>query len=315
MDSDAALAQLLAVQQGLILRRQARDLGLTDRAIAWRIAQGDWRRVFPGLYATFAGAPTEEQRLIAATLYGGPGTQITGVAALRWHGLRYLPDEPWVHVLKPGGCWKDSRGFVVVTRTKRPDSYPVLRPAFEVCSLARAGADAARAGYSRRDVRAFLAEMVQRRRVTLEQLDAELRNGAVRGSKLLRRVLDEVRDGVGSAPEAELRELTGRSRILPPIRWNPVLVAADGTPLPSPDGWIEEVGLALEMDSDEFHTSLDDLRRTRDRHNRLATCGILTLHFSPWEIRHEPRRVLATIEAAYRGRPAGFTGVLLATAL
>ncbi|GAA3397913.1 hypothetical protein [Cryptosporangium minutisporangium] len=177
-----------------------------------------------------------------------------------------------------------------------------------MCSLARAGADAARAGYARRDVRAFLSEIVQRRRATVEQLDAEWRGGPIRGSKVLGAVLAEVRDGVRSAPEAELRELTGLSVILPPIHWNPLLTGADGSRLPSPDGWIEDVGLALEVDSDEFHTALDDLRRTRERHNRLGTYGILTLHFTPREIREEPQRVLATIESTYRERPRSFIG-------
>jgi hypothetical protein len=313
---DDLLGQLLAAQQGLILRGQALALGLTDEAIAWRVSRGFWRRIFRGLYATFPGAPSDAQRLIAAALLGGPGAQITGVAALRWHGLRYLPDDQRVHVLTRLGPRRVSRGFVVLARTGRPDPQAARQPMFEVCSVARAGADAARAGYSRRDVRAFLSETVQRRRTTVDRLDAEWRAGPVRGSKQLGAVLAEVRDGVGSAPEAELRALTQTSLILPEIFWNPVLVGTDGSRLPSPDGWIADVGLALEVDSNEFHTTADDLRRTRERHNRLATYGILTVHFAPREIREEPQSVLAMIESAYCERPRGFTGAhALAVAL
>ena len=298
--------ELLATQRGIILRSQALTLGLTDRAIAWRIARGDWRRLIPGLYVTFPGAPTHEQRMIAASLYAGDRAQITGVAALRWHGLRYLPRDERVHVLTPPHTRRVGRGFAVLVRTARPDPHPLHRPPLEICSLPRAAADAARAGYARRDVRAFLAEIVQRRRVTIDQLHNEWRAGPVRDSKLLGEVLTEIRAGVRSAPEAELRAITRHSAILPPISWNPSLVADDGTELPTPDGWIQDVGLALEMDSDEFHTTPEDQRRTRERANLLATYGILTLSFSPREMREAPQRVLATIEKAYRERTRGF---------
>ncbi|SHN38474.1 type IV toxin-antitoxin system AbiEi family antitoxin domain-containing protein [Cryptosporangium aurantiacum] len=302
------LRQLLAAQQGLILRRQALELGLTDEAIAWRIHRGLWRRVVRGLYATFPGPPSDRQRLVAANLLAGEGAQITGVAALRWHGLRYLPDDQRVHVLTPLSPRRLTRSIVVLIRTTRPDPHAIHRPQFDVCSVARAGADAARSGYSERDVHAFLCEMVQRRRTTVDRLDAEWRAGPVGGSKLLGTVLSALRDGVLSAPEAELRMLTGASLVLPEICWNPVLVGADGRTLPIPDGWIQDVGMALESDSDEFHTTVEDHRRTRDRHNLLATYGILTLHFSPREIRDRPRHVLATLENAYLQRPHGFTG-------
>ncbi|MFG1924769.1 type IV toxin-antitoxin system AbiEi family antitoxin domain-containing protein [Cryptosporangium sp. NPDC048952] len=307
MDPGAALAELLVAQQGMLLRSQALASGLTDRAIAWRLARGLWRRIYPGLYATFTGPPTPEQRTVGASLLAGKGAQITGVAALRRHGVRYLPSDDRVHVLVPLATRRVSRGFVVIVRTSRPDEHALHRAPLEICSLPRAAADAARAGYSRRDVRAFLAELLQERRVTVDQLDAEWRQGPVRNSKLLGEVLSEVRDGALSAPEAELRALASTSTVLPPILWNPTLRADDGTRLPSPDGWIQDVGLALEMDSDEFHSSVDDQQRTRERAQLLATYGILTLSFSPREIRKAPRRVLATIEGTYRERPRGFT--------
>ncbi|WP_170323416.1 type IV toxin-antitoxin system AbiEi family antitoxin domain-containing protein [Cryptosporangium phraense] len=303
------LDALLAVQQGVISRRQVLACGLSDEAIRWRLRRGLWRRVLPGLFATFGGPLEHEQRMIVAALVGGDGAQITGVAALRFHRVRYLPDDPRIHVLVPADRVRRSRGFVVVSRTSRPDPHPVLRPALDVCSPARAGADAARTGYPRRAVRAMLADLLQRRRVTIAALDAEYRTGPSRGSRLLREVLDELGAGVRSATEAELRALALASDVLPPIRWNPALRAADGTRLPTPDGWIEDVGLAFELDSAEFHTSLEDYERTRDRHNRLAAHGVLTLHFSPADVRKNPRRVLDVIERAYRRRPPGFSGV------
>ena len=87
--------------------------------------------------------------------------------------------------------------------------------------MARAGADAARCGYGLRDVRAFLADIVQRGFAGLNLLEEEARLGPKAHSTLLRQVLKELRTGVRSAPEAELRTLVECSAILPPVRWNP----------------------------------------------------------------------------------------------
>ena len=241
--------ELVERQLGLILRGQALAAGLTDGAIQWRIGRGLWQRVTFGLYATFNGPLTDEQRLVAAALYGGPGAQITGAAALRWHGVRYVPADPRIHVLVLSPARRTSHAFVEVIRTSRPDPHARLRPAMEVCSIARAAADAARAGYRLRDVRAFLAEIIQRGLTTIPMLEDELRGGPRTGSKLLRDVLSELKAGIRSAPEAELRIVMKSSVVLPQVRWNPTLVAVDGTRLPSPDGWIQEVGLALELNS------------------------------------------------------------------
>lgn len=307
MWDDESIPELLERQQGLVLRSQALAGGLSSGAISWRLGRGWWQRVVPGLYATFTGALSDQHRLVAAALYGGPGAQITGAAALRWHGLRYAPADPRVHVLVLTP--HPSRGFIRTLRTTRPDPHSRLRPAMEICSVARAGADAARSGYGLREVRAFLAEIVQRRLASLDMLDDEARHGPNARSSLLRQVLKELRSGVRSAPEAELRTVVESSSILPPVRWNPHLVAADGTPLPTPDGWIQEVGLALEQNSREFHSTPDGWQLTLDRQNQLATYGVLTVHVTPHAVRRQPSRVLATIERAYRERPTGFDRV------
>ncbi|GAA3384332.1 hypothetical protein [Cryptosporangium minutisporangium] len=309
MHSRTGSADLVELQSGLVLRSQALACGLSRDAIAWQLQRGSWQRVLTGLYATFTGTLSEHQRLQAAALYGGPGAQITGAAALRKRRLRYAPSDPRVQILVPPPARRTSRGFVLVTSTKRPDLHPRLHPAMEICSVARAGADAARSGYALRDVRAFLTEMVQRRMTTVAALTEEALRGPKAHSGTLRRVVAELRAGVRSAPEAELREVVRRSRMLPLVRWNPTLTASDGTRLPSPDGWIQDAGLALESNSYEFHASPQDWRRTYERHNRLAAHGVQTLHFTPRDVREDPEYVLATIEKAYLERQRGFTAV------
>jgi hypothetical protein len=182
---------------------------------------------------------------------------------------------------------------------------------YAVCSVARAVADAARSLDDLRQVRAIVAESVQRRLTTVVALRRELEAAATHRTRLLRMALNEVDAGTRSAPEAELaRELAG-SRILPSVHWNVALVASDGSSLPVPDGWIDESGIALEVDSREFHLTPEGWQRTMRRHNELAAHGALVLHFTPSEIRRGRGRVRQIVERAHTGRLASGAGAAI----
>jgi hypothetical protein len=302
------LRATISSQSGIVTRSQLHVAGeLSDQSIWWRIRSGRWQPVLPGVYATFTGKLTASQLTVAASLYGGPDAQIGGAQALRWHGFRYAPNDPQIHLLVPHTRRRRSYGFVVVERTHRLDCDPKRRGPVAFCGVARAVADVCRRSSSLQDARAVVAESVQRGKITVSALLDELGNGPVRGSALLRRCIAEIAGGVRSAPEAEARELLARSRILPAILWNPRLQAADGTVLPTPDGWVTTVGIALEIDSREYHTSPADWRRTLERHNILARHGVLVLHFTPAQLRTEPATVLDTVEHAYLERKAAGT--------
>lgn len=278
-------------------------LGLSRAALRWKVDSGRWRQVLPRVYATFTGRLTEQQRLLAAWLYAGPAAQIASLTALQLHGVRHLPPAGnQVHLLIPHQQRLRSVQFVRVHRTTRPDRRALNNGVLRVCGTARATIDAAIACRSLPAVRAMLASVVQDGFATVEQLHAELDQARRNGSGLARTALGEVADGVRSAAEATLRIILKRSRLLPPVRWNPSLLALDGSRLPTPDAWIDEVGLAIEVDSREYHLSPADWARTLDRHNRLARHGAQVLHFPPSQIRRAPARVLHTVEQTYLER-------------
>jgi len=84
----AALAALAAKQHGVVARRQARQSGMTERVLDYRIrGAGPWQPLLPGVYLTHTGQPDDEAREMAALLYAGPQSVLTGAAALRKHGL------------------------------------------------------------------------------------------------------------------------------------------------------------------------------------------------------------------------------------
>ena len=167
---------------------------------------------------------------------------------------------------------------------------------------ARAVADAVRAMRDLADVRAIVAAAVQSRRCTIEQLQAELKGGAVPGSALFRAALAEVAKGVRSGPEGELLALLKRGKLPKPLL-NARLYVGEEL-IARPDAWWPDFGVVVEVDSKEWHLDPNSWEQTMRRHARMTALGLLVLHFSPRQIRKEPDQVSSRLWGCPR-RPAG----------
>jgi hypothetical protein len=225
LDHDA-LDRLLIQQLDVISRRQALAVGVTDNALRHRLRLGGpWRGLLPGVYMAANGAPTTLQQEMAALLYAGPGSVITGPAALRSHHIR-----------------------IELT---------------------------------------------------------EFGQGSAKGSTLFREALADVADGIRSAAEGDLRDLLARSGLPMPL-FNPWLYDEHGNFVARPDAWWPELGIAVEVDSKQWHTSPEDHAKTLARGRRMARHQIVVLRFTPRQIRTQPAEVINDIKAALdgaRGRP------------
>jgi hypothetical protein len=285
--------------QGQVVSREQALGEMSRHALGYRLRpEGTWHRLLPGVYLTVTGTPTQEQREMAAALYAGPRSAVTGAAALRYHRLP-SPRSELVDVLVPTKVQRQSTGYVRLHRTARIPSFIYATPSLAYAPPARAAADAALWLRDLREVRAVIAGVVQSRRgCTPEELAQELHAGPVRHSALLRKVLAEVSDGVRSAPEAELRDLVKQAGLPMPL-FNPRLHLPDGTFLGCPDAWWPEAGLAVEVDSRQWHFSPEDWERTMDRHARFGAHAIVTLHFTPHQLRADQAAVVAKIRNAY----------------
>ena len=240
---------------------------------------------------------------MAALLYAGPGSMLTGTAALRALGV--ISAEPrHFDVLVPISRRPRNTAVITIHRTTRmPGQFIDGRRSYAL--VYRALADAARGMTDLGEVRALIAGAVQRRACPLQMIIDELRLGETRGSARLRRVLGEVGDGVRSAAEAEFRDLIKRARLPMPM-FNACLRRADGGFIAVADAWWAEAGVAAEIDSREWHLAPADWERTMRRHAEMISQGILVLHFSPGQIRSDPATVIAKIAdalAAGRARP------------
>jgi hypothetical protein len=231
---------------------------------------------------------------------------ITGAAALRYYEFRHIPraDNNVVDILVPLSCQRTSTGFVRVHRTAHmPRMWANAPSARRYAFPARAVADTARWLTGLRDVRALVGDAVQNRHCAVAQLTDELRTGGTPNGALLRKVIAEVTDGVRSAPEAELRDLIIKARLPVPL-FNPRLYSPSGTFIATPDAWWPDAGVAIEVDSRQWHLAPDDWERTMVRHSDLSQYGIVTLHVTPHQLRSAPDAFLRKAANAYKAGAA-----------
>lgn len=296
------LNRILQEQHSVISRGQAFACGMSRTALQLRIASpGPWQRILPGIYLAVTGQITQYQREMAALLYGGQESLISGRAAVLRHGLR-SPGSDAVDLLIPAGRRRRDAAFVRVHRTQRMPANMFVTGEIRFAEVPRAVADAARSMTRFDDVRAVVCEAVQRKACTVAELAAELEAGPSAGSALLRAALAEVADGIRSVAEADFRVLILRSDLPRPV-FNARLIDVDGTLIAITDAWWQDAGVAAEVDSRAYHLAAADQDRTTERHDKLTALGILALHFSPKRLKENPAAILRDLrQAIEKGR-------------
>jgi len=222
---------------------------------------------------------------------------ITGAAALSVHRIRVRQSD-FIDVLVPATCQRRDAEFVRMHRTGRmPERIQEFGP-IRYALAARAVGDTVRGMHSLRDVRGVVADAVQRGACELRELMDELNAGPRRESALFREALAEVVGGSRSAAEGALRQLIIKSGLEMPL-FNADVYDGDVF-IARPDAWYPEFGIAIEVDSREWHLGPDDHKKTLKRGNRMETYLINVLRFTPNDIRDEPERVIAEIREAIK---------------
>ena len=291
------LRQVLQAQHQVVTRQQALLCGVPPSTLDRYISPGGrWQRLLPGVYLAVTGTVTQDQREIAALLYAGPRSLITGSAAVRRHRLS-PPGSNLVDVLIPWTDRRQSAGFVRVHRTRRMPARRYRIGMIRFTKAPRAVADTARSLTRFDDVRHVVCEAVQRRICTVAELNDEFKAGPAVGASLFREALDEIGDGVRSVAEGDLRVLILNSDLPRPM-FNARLFDANGVFIAAVDDWWPEAGVGSEVDSRAYHLSAQDQDRTTERHDRLIAHGVLLLHFSPKRIKTDPAGVISEIRSA-----------------
>jgi hypothetical protein len=297
-----------AAPYGAIRRAELHELGVSSGTIAGRTQSGLWEKGRRGQIRLVTGEPSEEESLDSALRLAGEDAVLSGAVACRRYGLTRVPDDGVILVLVPHDRRRSNDGDVVLERTHRPPP-PVMRSGFPCAPLERAVLDTARRMRRLDPVRALVAEAVQRGFTTEPRLSAELAIGSQRGSRFPRIALAEIREGVRSAPEAWAREIAlemASEESFPRIEWNRAIHLDTGERLFDPDGWIDEVAVAWEIESVEYHLSPEDQERSYRRRALMNRYDVVLVEHRPSRLRTEKAEVKADLRAAYeraRRRP------------
>jgi hypothetical protein len=292
-----------ASRRGAIKVATLTELGVPPRTAYRRcLPGGPWQRLLPGILVLANTKPTRRQLIEAALLYAGPGAVVTGLESCQRHGLRNTPAEQRVHLLVPHARKVHSGDYVIIERTTRLPKR-VVREEVPLAPLARSVLDACRRFTAYDPVRALITEAVQRGRLQPRWLQHELEMGSQRGTAIPREVLKDVTAGARSIAEIDAMRVWGRTGLPRPL-WNMPLHREHGEYVATPDAWFDEVGLAWEIDSFEFHFQRADYANTVSRNARYAAAGVIVVQTLPNRLRSEPDEVAAELAAAYRAAAA-----------
>ncbi|MDV7357374.1 hypothetical protein R4282_30700 [Rhodococcus oxybenzonivorans] len=305
------LSAITAISRDAVVRTaELERLGIAKGTISARCGErGPWQRILPGVVLLHDGPPTTLQRNLAALEYGGPDSMLSGHAALTALGYSRSASRNDVLLLVPSVCHRRDWAYVKVERTWRMPT-PVRRGLLRLAPPERSLLDAARRTLLPDRCRALLADGIQRGDVTVDDLARELASGSHRGSHVPRAVLRELSEDAHSVAEVHARMLYGSSD-LPPLQQGVDLLSATGQWLARPEGWLDDVALAWELDSPRYHFSPELHEATIIRRARMQREGIVVVSHSPEQISAAPATVLADLRAARslaasRPRPSVF---------
>jgi hypothetical protein len=296
-------AELRAEQDRVLTHSQLFACGWTYEAIIHRRQREQWQKLLPGIVLTVSGEPTARQRFRAALLHGGSAAALTSCSAGAMHGLDRMPASESVHVVVPANVAPRSSGFVRVWPTTRPFAVGTVEGMASV-TVARAVIDAGLQMTRRNDIRALVAEAVQRGKTTVVALTRELESAPVKGSKLLRATLDEISGGARSAPEgALLRALRDRTD-LPAYELNADVHDHTGRWLACADVVFRTQRLLVEVDGVAWHLSPERWAADLARHTTLEAAGWTVLRYPASRVLGDAAGVAAEIAACLATRIA-----------
>ncbi|GAA1480921.1 type IV toxin-antitoxin system AbiEi family antitoxin domain-containing protein [Gordonia sinesedis] len=293
-----ALRRLLAIQDGVITRRQARDCGLSDSAISRRVGTGEWIAVARGVLRVADRTVDDRIRARIAVAAVGERAVLAGGSAAWWHGLTDRVPSPHL-VLAPRGRHGATIPGVRVWHRDVTDEDVVVRDALRVTAMPLTVLDASV------DLGVWVMDAaLLRKRVTIPQLaQAQIRNRGRRGSPRSRAMLAAMSAGARSEAERLLLALLRRSAITGwranyPVDCRDSAPAARGSNGYLIDVAFPAVKVAIEIDGFAFHSDAVAFQHDRRRQNDLVAAGWTVLRFTWHDLVDRPAYVITRIRAA-----------------
>ncbi|MDQ1702792.1 MAG: hypothetical protein QOF57_2044 [Frankiaceae bacterium] len=260
-------------QGGIVTRRQLREAGVTDHAVAHRVRRCDWQRVRPGVYATFSGPIPFASQLWAAVLYAGDGAVISHGSAS--HVWRWTTEPSVIEVTVPAERRVAGQPGVRVRRAALLPSDITRVRGLPCTTPWRTAVDLVACAASADDALGIVADAVESRRVTATHLFLALeQRGRLRWRGVLLPALEDVAAGSNSLLELKLVQALRSHGVAPGVRQK--RLRQNGRWIAVDIAW---PGLAVELDGLMGHAAYRRRLRDMDRDNVHAIAGRSVLRF------------------------------------
>jgi very-short-patch-repair endonuclease len=303
LNVDRRIAALALRQHGLITFRQLQRLGLSRRAVQYRVETGRLHRIHVGVFAVGHAAITARGVLLAAVMSCGSEAALSHVHA----GLVFELFPPWIevdptptHVSVPLGSGKGRRAGLVVHRAPLPavdmrveDGIPVTSPCRTLLDLGSM--------LDARGLERAVDQAIGDRRTTVRSLhDILERYPHRRGAAALRRLL----------AVAERFDTVSRSELEDAFLG---LVRGAGLPQPSLnfrvgrmriDAAWPSARVAVELDGHRWHRTRHRQETDRAREASLRRLGWFPIRYSHRQVFDQPGVVIADLAPIIAGRRA-----------
>jgi hypothetical protein len=294
--ADAAVVRIATPQHGAISHAQALLVGLSPSAIKRRVNAGRWVRLLPRVYRVGGAPATGRQGMMAATLWAGDGALLSHRAAGVLHGLDGVTADR-LEVTAP----KRLRSGIVVAH-RGPPFPPIDRQildAIPVTSATRTLIDLA-AVLDPEALELALEDALRRglaNRARIGYRLSELEGHGRGGCGDLKALLEEGRGDPhsGSAPEVTLRQTLIRAGLPRPVSQHEV--RNRGRLVARVDFAYPELRIAIEFDSNRWHSGRRRHEADLHRRNRLTALGWQVVHVSPSELAAGAPTAIATLRA------------------
>lgn len=294
------------MQHGVLSRTQLLALGLSSDAIRHRLATGRLHVVHRGVYAVGRPELTREGVWLAAVLSCGPSALLSHEsAAALWaihpgSGGRCHVSVPYPRAPRHTGVTVHRRTALGPGDRARRRAIPVTTP---VCTLIDLAARIGRERLERAINEADKRDLVDPDALRLALEGLESRPGLAN----LRETLDR-RTFTLTDSELERRFLPIASRAGLPLP----LTAGDVNGFRVDFHW-PAIGLVVETDGLRYHRTPAEQARDRVRDQAHLAAGLTPLRFTHAQVRYEPARVQALLEAVAGRLATGRQGRLVAS--
>jgi very-short-patch-repair endonuclease len=272
---DQAIGDLAEGQRGHVVRWQLLKLGLSAKAIQYRIRLGRLIPVFPGVYAVGHRRPHPMDRAMAAVLACGDGAVLShGSAASLW-GFFDRWDEPLEVIVARHRRPKATRVHrcqLAPADKKRHHGIPVTSPARTVLDCAPRV----------RNLGRFVKDALLSPWLKEGQLADAIRRYP--HNPAARRVQEAAFGGPGlTHSDLEDKFVAFLKRF--GIKMPELQVPMDGRVL---DAFYPEEGVIIELDSWQFHRDRFTFERDREKDAEALITGLATVRITDERMDHEP---------------------------